>query len=72
LTAVDLRKQRQITRTSRVYRNMFDLEGQKCRFDVVSVVLMGKKAPKVRLHRHFWNESKFKKKNWTGDLENQN
>ena len=36
---VDLRKQRQITRASRVYRHMFGLEQEPYRFDVVSVLL---------------------------------
>lgn len=36
---VDLRKQRQITRASRVYRHMFGLEQEPYRFDVVSVIL---------------------------------
>ena len=36
---VDLRKQRQITRASRVYRHMFGLEEEPYRFDVVSVIL---------------------------------
>ena len=67
LSAVDLRKQRQITRTSRVYRKTFKLNRQKCRFDVVSVILNGKKAPKIELIKGFWNEAKFRKRIWSGD-----
>lgn len=64
LAAVDLRKQRQITRTARVYRKIFRLQNIKTRFDVVSIVLQGKKAPKIELFKGFWTENKFRKKNW--------
>ncbi len=69
LSAVDLRKQRQITRTARVYRKTFGLEKMKRRFDVVSVVLNGKKAPKIELIRGFWDENKFKKKAWIDEIQ---
>jgi putative endonuclease len=66
--AVNLRKQRQITRTARVYRNIFHIRGIDYRFDVVSVVLGAKGVPKIELHKAFWNESKFRKKVWMHDI----
>lgn len=67
ISAVDVRKQRQITRTARGYRKTFGLSNQEYRFDVVSIVLKGKKAPKIDLIKGFWDESKFKKKNWSDE-----
>ncbi len=67
LSAVDLRKQRQIIRTSRVYLKTFGLKTES-RFDVVSIVLNGKRAPTVELHKGFWNAEKFKKRSWSGDF----
>lgn len=68
LTAIDVRKQRQITRTARVYRKTFNLNKIKFRYDAISVVLKGKKAPKIKLVKGFWNEQKFKKKVWSSDF----
>lgn len=65
LSAVDVRKQRQITRAARGYRKTFGLSNQEYRFDVVSIVLKGRKAPKTDLIKGFWDELKFKKKNWS-------
>lgn len=39
LAAVDLRKQRQITRAARVYRKIFQLNNIKFRYDVVAIIL---------------------------------
>lgn len=68
LSAVDLRKQRQITRTARVYRKIFDLREIKFRYDVVGIVLQENKFPKIELFRNFWTEEKFRKKFWNGDI----
>lgn len=68
LTAVDIRKQRQITRTARVYRKIFEVTNLKFRYDVVSIILNNKKAPKIELIKGFWNENKFKKRLWADDL----
>lgn len=67
LAAVNLRKQRQITRTARVYRKIFNLENAKFRYDVVSIVLTDK-TPEIELFRNFWTEAKFRKKNWNDDI----
>ncbi len=68
LAAVDLRKQRQITRTARIYRKIFGLQNKRFRYDVVSIVLDDKKSIKIELFKHFWTESKFRKKFWHDEL----
>ena len=67
-SAVDLRKQRQITRTARVYRKIFNLQKWKFRYDVVGIVLQGKKAPKIEIFKGFWTDEKFKKKFWMDEF----
>jgi putative endonuclease len=64
LSAVDLRKQRQITRTARVYRKTFGLQNQKFRYDAIGIVLREKNTPEIKIIKGFWNESKFRKKLW--------
>ncbi|MGH9949920.1 MAG: YraN family protein [Pyrinomonadaceae bacterium] len=68
LSAVDIRKQRQITRTARVYKKLFNIFEMKQRFDVVTVILEKGLAPRIELIRGFWTESKFKKPRWNYDL----
>jgi putative endonuclease len=68
LAAVDVQKQRQITRTARVYRRIFHLFDHPHRFDVVTVIFEKGRAPEVELVRGFWTEAKFKKKQWNGDI----
>jgi putative endonuclease len=68
IAAVDLRKQRQITRTARMYRKTFQLDGIKFRYDVVSIVLKNRSQPKIEIFKNFWNESKFRKKNWMDEF----
>lgn len=64
--AVDLRKQRQITRAARAYRRIFRIQGA-FRYDVVSIVLPDEKSrPKINLLENFWTESKFRKRHWSG------
>lgn len=70
LAAVDLRKQRQIIRAARVYRKIFNLENVRFRYDAVSIVLNGKKAPKIEIFKNFWTEDKFRKKSWSDDFHN--
>ncbi|MDQ3748342.1 MAG: YraN family protein [Acidobacteriota bacterium] len=64
ISAVDLRKQRQITRTARMYRKIFRLDSIKFRYDVVSIVLNENAKPKIEIFKGFWNENKFRKKFW--------
>lgn len=70
IAAVDLRKQRQITRTARVYRKLFNIRGD-FRYDVVSIVLNNSDKsdrPKIELFQNFWTEAKFRKKFWNSEI----
>lgn len=62
LAAVDLRKQRQIIRTARVYRRIFGVAAMDYRYDAVSIVL--DEPPRIEHHANFWDESGFSRKNW--------
>lgn len=64
LTAVNLRKQRQITRTAKVYRRIFGIRDVPWRYDVVTVLIPNNNDPTIELTKAFWNESKFRKKSW--------
>ncbi|MGB7069775.1 MAG: YraN family protein [Pyrinomonadaceae bacterium] len=64
---VDLRKQRQISRTARVYRRVFRIRDISYRYDVVSIVLRPDAAPKIELLKTFWTDGKFKKRQWKYD-----
>ena len=68
LAAVDLRKQRQITRTAKIYRKIFGLQNTNFRYDVVSIVLNDKNSPKIELFKGFWTEGKFRKKSWNDEI----
>jgi putative endonuclease len=67
LTNINLRKQRQITRTAKVYRRIFGIKEMAYRFDVVSVLLPKYSDPVIELTKSFWNESKFRKRSWSYD-----
>jgi putative endonuclease len=69
---VTLQKQRQITRTVRTYQKLFSLDGQEIRFDVISIIDHGNKAPRIKHFKRFWNPEKFRKKIWSGDTWFQN
>ncbi len=62
LTAVDLRKQRQIVRAARMYRRLFNTKDTSFRYDVVTIVL--EPHLKIELIKNYFNEEKFKKKHW--------
>ena len=64
ITAVDTRKQRQITRTAKVYRRIFGVRDIEYRFDVVAVLLPKHSEPEIELTKGFWSESKFRKRRW--------
>jgi putative endonuclease len=68
IAAVDLRKQRQIIRTARIYRRTFDLQKVRFRYDAVTIVLDGENRPKIDLFKHFWTENKFRKKFWNDEI----
>ena len=70
VAAVNLRKQRQITRTARVYRKLFNIRND-FRYDVVSIVLNNSDnpdKPKIELFQNFWTEAKFRKRVWNNEI----
>jgi len=64
---VDRRKRRQIARAARAYRQMFALEDEEYRYDVITVVLGEDEvaAPEIELLKNFWREEQLKKRRWT-------
>lgn len=64
ITSVDTRKQRQITRTAKVYRRIFGVWEMDYRYDVVTVLMPKLAKPEITLTKDFWNESKFRKRTW--------
>jgi len=66
--AVDLRKQRQIIRTAKVYRKIFQVTNISFRYDVIGIVLRENARPEVRLFKNFWTEAKFRKKFQTSEV----
>ncbi len=68
LAAVDLRKQRQIIRTARMYRKIFRLHSIKIRYDVISIILPENSRPTIELFKNYFNEAKFRKNFWADDL----
>jgi putative endonuclease len=67
-SAVTLRKQRQITRTAKVYRRIFDLSEMQYRYDVVSIVLGHFGNPSIELLKGFWNDKRFVKRSWNHEI----
>jgi putative endonuclease len=68
LTAnVDLRKQRQITRTAKLYRRLFNVFELPYRYDVVTVLMPKHSTEEITLLKDFWNESKFRKAMWRSE-----
>lgn len=51
---VDLRKRRQIARAARAYRQLFELEDQPYRYDVVTVVLSEAESPQIEVLRNYF------------------
>lgn len=64
ITNVDLRKQRQITRTAKVYRRIFGVVDLEHRFDVVTILMPKHAAHEIVLTKGFWSESVFRKRSW--------
>lgn len=61
---VYLKKQRQIIRTSKIYRRTFGVWDVPHRFDVVTVIMPPNSPHKIDVIKGFWNEAKFKKRSW--------
>lgn len=66
--AVTLRKQRQITRTAKVYRRIFELTEMQYRYDVVSIVLGHFGEPSIELLKGFWKDQRFAKRSWNHEI----
>lgn len=64
VSAVNLRKQRQIIRTAKRYRKLFHLNDIRFRYDAMGIVLNGKRAPKIEYFRGYFNEAKFNRSRW--------
>ena len=64
ITNVDRRKQRQITRTARIYRRIFNLMNTPVRFDVVTVLMPKHSTAEIEIVKDFWREDDFRKRNW--------
>ncbi|MEP6947318.1 MAG: YraN family protein [Acidobacteriota bacterium] len=71
ITAVDLRKQRQITRTAKVYRRIFGVTSIEYRFDVVTVLMPKFAEPEIKLSRSYWTAAKFRKRRWNHHTWNE-
>jgi putative endonuclease len=69
LSAIDLRKQRQIVRTAKVYKRIFNIRNLKVRYDAVTVVAKPNERPAVTLIKGYWNEEKFRKRKWTSEFQ---
>lgn len=68
LSSVDIRKQRQITRTAKVYKRIFGLWDAPSRFDVVAVVLQPDRPESIEHVCGFWHADKFRKRRWEQDI----
>jgi len=67
ITSVNLRKQRQIIRTAKVYRRIFGVRDVPYRYDVVTVLMPRGGDTEIELTRGFWSEAKFRKANWNDE-----
>jgi len=67
IMAVDRGKQRQIARTARVYRRLFNVYDMAYRYDVVTVLLAKQSEPVIEHSKGFWTDAVFKKRAWIGD-----
>ena len=68
ITNVDTRKQRQIIRTAKVYRKIFNIREMAFRYDVVTVLVPKHAEPTIELTTGFWSESKFRKQSWNREV----
>ena len=68
LSNVDLRKQRQIIRTARFYLRTFGIRDVSYRFDVVTVIAAAGQRPEIELITGYWDEARFRKRAWSGEM----
>lgn len=62
--AVDVRKQRQIIRATRVYRRITGVSEEPYRYDVVSVIIKPDAGPAVTLRRGYFSEQRYSRSVW--------
>lgn len=62
--AVDRNKQRQISKTARLYRRLLRIETEPYRYDVVSILLLPQSIPQIELLRGYFTEAVFAKSRW--------
>jgi putative endonuclease len=62
--AVDLRKQRQIIKTARIYRRLLRVTEEPFRYDVVSILLHPKQTAEIELLRDYFSETTFARSHW--------
>jgi putative endonuclease len=62
-TAVDLRKQRQIIKTARVYRRILQVQDEEYRYDVVTVVV-NDQITEISLLKNYFSERRFQQSRW--------
>ncbi len=67
IASVNTRKQRQITRTAKIYRRIFGIRDIEFRYDVVTVLLPKHAKPEIDVTKGFWNETKFRKRSWSAE-----
>ena len=67
ISNVDLRKQRQIIRTAKIYRHTFGVWEMPYRYDVVTVLMPKHAGSEIELIKGFWNEAKFRKRKWSDE-----
>ena len=67
LSAVDVAKRRQITRTARIYRRIFNILDRPYRFDVVTVLVEPHSNVMISHEKSFWTEAVFRKRTWNDD-----
>jgi putative endonuclease len=58
-SAVDLRKQRQLIRTARVYRRLMNVIDEPYRYDVVSIFSPSAGSAEIQLFPGFFSEARF-------------
>ena len=63
-SAVDLRKQRQLVRTSNVYRRLMSVDQELLRYDVVSILSAPDRETELQLFRNYFSEQQFKHSRW--------
>lgn len=65
--AVDLRKQRHIVRTARLYRRLMSVQIEPYRYDVVAIIAAVNKAPETSLLRGYFTEEQFLRSSWNSE-----